>query len=537
MIDLEMRKAIWRLYQEGMSLREMSRRLGPDRKTVKRIIDEQGQGAAIRSRADKIEVDPELIRGLFRECGGWAERIHEKLRERGTPIAYSTLTERIRELGLRDPREGEERSGQVPDKAGEEFQHDTSPYTIKIGGRPTRVQASLLYWRFSKVRYLKFYRFFTRFQMKCFFHEALIHYQYSCGKCIIDNTNLAVLRGTGENAVFVPEMIAFAAHYGFTWMAHRLRHSNRKAGGERGFWTLETNFLPGRTFSSMEDLNRQAMEWVEKKRTTPNKKTKIIPQEAFEWEKGEMRRVPEGLPAPYQIHERGIDQYGFISFQGNFFWIPRGTRGKVKVLEYAGEIHIYQDRKILARYRLPDDSVKGRKWAPEGVDHTFRPKKKTLSLEEEEKRLRLLGPEVSAFMEKALKEPRSSQGKCRWIREFLALSQRITLPLFLKTLERAEKYRVYDVKILEKVAVLILKRDQLPDLKLDWEISSGVEEREAFREGEWSEAPNLELFDLKYRREDNERETHAGPEGAPDGASPGERPDLPGGGKQKEPLP
>ena len=33
--------------------------------------------------------------------------------------------------------------------------------------------------------------------MKCFLHEALIRWGYAAGQCIIDNTNLARLRGTG----------------------------------------------------------------------------------------------------------------------------------------------------------------------------------------------------------------------------------------------------------------------------------------------------------------------------------------------------
>ncbi len=41
--------------------------------------------------------------------------------------------------------------------------------------------------------------------MKCFFHEALMFFKYSAKICVIDNTNLAVLHGTGSNAVFKPD--------------------------------------------------------------------------------------------------------------------------------------------------------------------------------------------------------------------------------------------------------------------------------------------------------------------------------------------
>ena len=78
------------------------------------------------------------------------------------------------------------------------MQHDTTVYRVKLAGQPTRVIASLLYLRYSKRRYLRFYRLFNRFRMKCFLHEGLMHWGYAAKRGIIDNTNLARLRGSGR---------------------------------------------------------------------------------------------------------------------------------------------------------------------------------------------------------------------------------------------------------------------------------------------------------------------------------------------------
>jgi hypothetical protein len=178
---------------------------------------------------------------------GRAQRVHEKLiEEEGINVAYSTLTQMLREQGLSKNRSG--RCHRVPDEPGVEIQHDTSPYRVRLGGMSGPVQGSLIYFRYSKIRYLKFYRSFKRFGMKCFFHEALVYWGYAAKNCIIDNTNLARLRGTGANAVIVPEMECFANQYGFKFVCHEKGHANRKAGNERGFYTVETNFFPGRSF-------------------------------------------------------------------------------------------------------------------------------------------------------------------------------------------------------------------------------------------------------------------------------------------------
>src|SRR5438034_4012487 len=203
------------------------------------------------------------------------------------------------------------------------MQHDTSPYCIRLGDTPTKLIASLLYLRYSKRRYLEFFRVFNRFRMKCFLHKALMFWRYAAAVCIIDNTNLARLRGTGRNAVIVPEMEAFAKEHGFRFVCHEKGHANRKAGEERSFWTVETNFLPGRHFSSLEDLNQQAFEWATvRMEHRPVAKTGLIPAQAFEQERTALVTLPAHLPAPYLCHERKTDQYGYVPFDGNYYWIP-----------------------------------------------------------------------------------------------------------------------------------------------------------------------------------------------------------------------
>ena len=120
-----------------------------------------------------MQLDAALLERLYRECDGWVQRIHEKLvEEEGLQIGYSTLTRMLRELGL--SRSQPERCDRVPDEPGAEMPHDTTVYQVKLSDRRTKLIASLIYLRYSKRRYLKFYRVFNRFAMKCFLHEALM---------------------------------------------------------------------------------------------------------------------------------------------------------------------------------------------------------------------------------------------------------------------------------------------------------------------------------------------------------------------------
>jgi hypothetical protein len=203
MIDPDLRNAIDQLHRAGRPLREISRQLNVSRNTVRAVVRQQGVRPPT-VRKDKIHLDPELLQRLYEQCDGWLQRVHEKLvEEEHLQLSYQTLTRRARELGLGQPPNT--RCQHVPDEPGAEMQHDTTVYRLRLGEQPTRLIASLLYLRYSKRRYLKFYRVFNRFVMKCFLHEALLFWGYAALRCIIDNTNLARLRGSGKRAVIVPE--------------------------------------------------------------------------------------------------------------------------------------------------------------------------------------------------------------------------------------------------------------------------------------------------------------------------------------------
>ena len=109
------------------------------------------------------------------------QRIHEKLvEEEGIPVGYSTLTRMLRELGLsRQPATSVVIA--FPTNRAPRCSMTRRSIRCVLAGQRTKLIASLLYLRYSKRRYLKFYRVFNRFTMKCFLHEALMFWGYAAG--------------------------------------------------------------------------------------------------------------------------------------------------------------------------------------------------------------------------------------------------------------------------------------------------------------------------------------------------------------------
>ncbi|MGO8758705.1 MAG: hypothetical protein ACLQG3_11330 [Terracidiphilus sp.] len=491
MIDPDVRSAIYQLHLAGTPQGEIGRQFHVSDRTVRTIVRQQG-AIPQTVRKDKIHIDPELLRRLYQQCDGWIERVHEILvEEEGVQVSYPTLTRAVRELGLGQPAKA--RCDHVPDEPGVEMQHDTSVYKVKLAGHPTRVIASLLYLRYSKRRYLKFYRAFNRFAMKCFLHEALLFWGYAAKQCIIDNTNLARLRGSGKRAVIVPEMASFAERYGFMFLCHAIGHANRKAGEERSFWTVETNFLPGRSFQSLEDLNQQALQWATvRMENRPASKTRLIPAQAFEHERHYLTELPAQLPAPYWPHERGTDEYGYVSFLGNYYWVPGAKQEDVKVLQYADRLKIYRGRTLLAEYPLPADGIKNAHFSPEGQPPPrYLPKRRHHGSQHEEQRLRALDPAVAAYMDFALQTPGIQRH--RFLRELFALSRKVTPAVFAEALTRARRYRVVQMETLQRIAWLCMSQGQepLPDVEVD----ESFRQRPAYQEGFLTDEPDLSVYD------------------------------------------
>jgi transposase len=502
MIDPDMRNAIFQLHQEGMPLREISRRLHVSRNAVRTIVRQQGK-ITRKERKDKIQIDPELLQRLYHECDGWIQRIHEKLaEEEQIEVGYSTLTRMLGKLGLGRNRPA--RCDRVPDEPGAEMQHDTTIYQVKLAGQRTKLIASLLYLRYSKRRYLKLYRVFNRFVMKCFLHEALMFWGCAARQCIIDNTNLARLRGAGKRAVIVPEMNAFSRRYGFQFVCHAIDHPNRKAGEERSFWTVETNFLPGRIFDSLEDLNGQARQWAtERMEHRPQTKTRLIPAKAFEHERDYLNPLPRHLPAPCQVHQRGTDQYGYVAFGANYYWVPGSRRDDVKVLQYADRLKIFQQQSCLAEYPLPGDGVRGQHYSPPGQPQPrHQPRNRHRDARQEEQRLRALGAEVAAYLDYALKAPGIQRH--RFTRELFTFSRKVTRGVFVKTVQRALRYRIVDLATLQRIAWLCISQEE--DVLPQADVDEDFQQRPAYREGCLTEEPDLSVYDQLFEEDEEDED-------------------------------
>src|SRR5271165_3564280 len=351
MTPTDIRDAVRTLTAQGHGVREISRLLKLSRNTVRRILREP---EPVKAEAPCDEATLVRIKRAFEHVKGNGVRVQELLADEGIEVGYSTLTRWIREAGL---RAAPKRAGEYSVRPGEEMQHDTSPHKVILGGKTVTAQCASLVLAYSRRIYVQYYPRFTRFEAKAFLLDAVQFMQGVCPVCVIDNTSVLLAAGAGADAVIAPEILAFARTLGFGFLAHRVGNPDRKARVERPFAYIEGNFLPGRSFEDYEDLNQKALSWCsEVANAKPKLALGMSPEAAYLIEKPHLRPLSEVLPPVYDLLDRVVDIYGYVSVDTNRYSVPERFVGKtVTVYKLPKEVHVL--RKARAR---PSRCIRGR---------------------------------------------------------------------------------------------------------------------------------------------------------------------------------
>ena len=360
MLNHETRSAILRLRQEGHGTRFIAKAVGVARDSVQRVLTSGSADVPKIERPDQLGVHADRIRKLEADCGGNLVRVHEELLARhGIEVAYSTLTRFCRgaEIGVVT----KVAAGRYEFGPGAEMQHDTSPHQVTVGGSKVLLQCASLVQCFSRRRFIQCYPRWTRFHVKSFLTAALKFFGGSSARCMLDNSTVIMTGGTGKEARAVPEMQAFSDRFGFKFVAHKIGHANRSARVEGPFWHVENNFYKGRTFTSLADLNVQAIDWCRKYNATYHESYGGIPDELWLIELPVIKQLPAYVPEPTEVHPRRVDTEAFVCLHTNSYSVPEARIGQqVEVHETLERVRVFAGHALLAEHPRFDDGAKKR---------------------------------------------------------------------------------------------------------------------------------------------------------------------------------
>jgi hypothetical protein len=311
LLDEDTRTAILRLHAQGHGSRMISRVLGIARDSVRGIIRSGSATVPPLLRAERAEPWREQILELYTRYEGHLGRVHEVLSDQGATFSYPALTAFCRRHGIGHTPPPP--AGHYTFTAGQEMQHDTSPHYACIAGTRVRVQSASVVLCYSRMTFFQHYPRFTRFECKAFLAQAIDYFKGSAGRCMVDNSSVVVAAGTGATMIPAPEMVAFAARYGFVFIAHEKGDANRSARVESPFQRIDAGFLVGGEFSDWTDLNLKARATCERWNAKYSSKLHASRRELFAAEQAYLKPLPLHVPEVYQLCTRIVDAEGYVN--------------------------------------------------------------------------------------------------------------------------------------------------------------------------------------------------------------------------------
>lgn len=256
----EARRKIHQAFGKTGSIRAAARQARVSRNAVRRELKQLVTPRAPKSIPRKSKLDPykAKIGYLVREKRLSAVRVLEEIGELGYQGGYSILKDYIRTIRTK-PRKRP--TPPIDHPPGHEGQMDWSPHRVVIGGREQIVHTGSIVLCFS--RWIYFCHFSDEtIESVIRLHEKAFHELGAVPEIMTYDNMTTVGRHTGKGKVWInPAFKRFADEYGFKIVILPPGAKDRHGGVERPFHYIEHNFLAGREFESLEELNQRADRW------------------------------------------------------------------------------------------------------------------------------------------------------------------------------------------------------------------------------------------------------------------------------------
>ena len=259
MIDIETVTRIRQLHHgEHWPVGTIAAQLGLHHETVERALREEPP-AEPPPRPSGLDPYVDFMREVLTKYSRLtATRLWQMLRERGCPLSARQVRRKVAELRPK-PCEGFLRRRTF---AGEEGQVDWASFGhVQIGSARRALSAFVMTLSYSRMLFLRFFfdqslENFVRGHVEAFAALGGVP-RY----LLYDNLRAAVIDRHGDAVRFNPRLLELAAHYHFAPRACRPARGNEKGGVERSIRYIRDSFFAARSFTTMEDFNRQALVW------------------------------------------------------------------------------------------------------------------------------------------------------------------------------------------------------------------------------------------------------------------------------------
>ena len=340
-------------YAQGLSITEIARQTGFDRKTVRKYLN-RSEPPAYKPRPRKLgKLDPykDYIKARLQEVPLSATRLLEEIQNQGYTGGYTILKDFVREIKA---KQGIPAVYRFETKPGVQAQVDWSEFgKVMIDGEIKTLYCFNMVLGYSRMRYIEFtISSDTSTLIKCHIN-AFRYFGGYTREILYDNMKQIVLERNFKGEIkWNPQFEDFARYYGFIPRLCKQYRSKTKGKVENNIKYVRNNFFLGRSFNSLSDLNNQALQWLEKVNSKVHGTTHEIPLERLKNE----NLLPIHSKAEYPIVQqarRNVSKDCFISYLGNRYSVPYKFAGREAIVHAGnGKLRLFIDGLQICEHEL-----------------------------------------------------------------------------------------------------------------------------------------------------------------------------------------
>ena len=345
--------------QSGQSLYAIGKEMGISKNTAKKYVTESPKCHDLkgRTRPSKLDsykssIDTMIANGIF-NC----VVIRERLQAMGYDVGITIIKDYVQ--GMRPARNSPAvRRYETP--PGKQVQMDWGiVHYIDEHGTIHKTPAFVMILGHSRVKYVEFTK-------RCDFYSLIrcivnaFEYFGGVPQIVLTDRMKTVIDGSeAGKPLWNKRFEDFASDMGFIPKVCRPRRPQTKGKVERFVEYVKDNFLPGRQFKDVDDLNCQAIAWCQTVDSRRHGTTGEIPLEALQQEPL-LALAAKEVRDKYRWEIRKVTRDGFISFDGAKYGVPwqySGRELRVRVCgewfeAYDGEVRIVQHKVEYASGRI-----------------------------------------------------------------------------------------------------------------------------------------------------------------------------------------
>ena len=334
------------LRNQGLSYREIGRRLGVDRRTAKKLseIDEPPTPKP-RQRSSLVDPFAHVIEAWIEKSPKMtAKTIYEQLIPLGFQGGYTIIKEFVAKKRGEISRKATVRFETLP---GYQAQVDFGKIPVEyLSGEKTNETLFAIQLGFSRYRVALLAPNERRSTLCDCLTKAFVDIDGVANELLFDNLKAVVKkpRTATEEAILQEAWILFCAHFGTATRACPPYRGQTKGKVERLIGTIKSGLL-GSTFVDRAHLESELLMQTKRYNENTHSTTKMAPIERLEIERPYLLALPEDISAPEVAQVRKVSSESWISFEGNQYSVPALFAKKEMTVKPSGLELLFFDKK------------------------------------------------------------------------------------------------------------------------------------------------------------------------------------------------